>query len=255
MMFYLGTHKPHHLALAGVPLMVSYRALRSRRTLPQAAAPWVLDSGGFTELSLHGRWTTTPAAYIADVERLGAEIGSLAWAAPQDWMCEPSMVKRTGLSVLEHQRSTVANFLELDGRGPFIPVLQGATAADYLRHVDMYGAAGIDLEARDLVGVGSVCRRAATGEILDLVGQLADLGLALHGFGVKRGALAHGAGLLFTSTDSLAWSYDARRSSPLPGCSHRSCANCLRYALAWRARTVQLAVNQQIRLFQSPAVE
>lgn len=32
------------------------------------------------------------------------------------------------------------------------------------------------------------------------------------------------------SADSLAWSFDARRSAPLPDCAHANCATCLRYA-------------------------
>ena len=42
----------------------------------------------------------------------------LEWAAPMDWMCEPAMLARTGLTVEDHQRRTVANFLELRERGP-----------------------------------------------------------------------------------------------------------------------------------------
>jgi hypothetical protein len=64
--FFLGTHQPNWLTL-GVPLFVSDRRLRRYRTLPRAAAPWALDSGGFTELSQYGTWDTGPtaAAYIA----------------------------------------------------------------------------------------------------------------------------------------------------------------------------------------------
>jgi hypothetical protein len=66
--FYLGSHQPHWLWHAQVPLMVSARQLarRARRPLlPQATCRWALDSGGFTELSLHGRWTQ-PAAHYAE---------------------------------------------------------------------------------------------------------------------------------------------------------------------------------------------
>ncbi len=41
----------------------------------------------------------------------------LDWA-PMDWMCEPAMLARTGLTVEDHQRRTSANFLELRERGP-----------------------------------------------------------------------------------------------------------------------------------------
>ena len=50
------------------------------------------------------------------------------WAAPQDWMCEPAIIAKTGLAVVEHQRRTVTNFLELQALAPdlpFIPVLHG----------------------------------------------------------------------------------------------------------------------------------
>ncbi len=30
------------------------------------------------------------------------EIGCLLWAAPQDWMCEPWITAKTGLTVAEH---------------------------------------------------------------------------------------------------------------------------------------------------------
>lgn len=37
-----------------------------------------------------------------------------------------------------------------------------------------------------------------------------------------------------TSSDSLVWSVDARRCDPLPGHTHKNCASCEVYALAWR---------------------
>jgi hypothetical protein len=65
-----------------VPLFVSRRTLAPLRRLPRARAGWALDSGGFSELSLHGRWTTSPATYVAEVRRFEQEIGALEWAAP-----------------------------------------------------------------------------------------------------------------------------------------------------------------------------
>jgi hypothetical protein len=52
------------------------------------------------------------------------------------------------------------------------------------------------------------------------------------------------------NSNSLAWSYAARRRPPLPGChGHRNCANCPRYALAWRARALAaLDAPRQLRL-------
>jgi hypothetical protein len=100
-----------------------------------------------------------------------------------------------------------------------------------------------------LVGLGSVCRRQATGQIGAITGELTGLGLRLHGLGVKRRGLARYADHL-ASADSLAWSYAARRRPALPGCTgHRNCANCPRYALAWRAQVLaDLDGPRQLRL-------
>ncbi|PRY00429.1 DUF7221 family queuine tRNA-ribosyltransferase-like protein [Allonocardiopsis opalescens] len=240
MRFYLGTHMPNWLNTAGVPLFVSHRRLAGRRSLPRAAAPWALDSGGFTEISMFGEWRTTPAEYVTAVRRYRTEIGQLEWCATQDWMCESVMLARTGLSVADHQRRTVANYLELRHRAPDLPwaiPLQGATVADYLGCADRYEAAGVDLAAAPVVGLGSVCRRQATSEITTIVTALHARGIRqLHGFGVKTLGLRR-IGHLIASADSMAWSYDARRRPPLPGCTtHINCANCPRYALAWRTR-------------------
>ncbi len=46
-----------------VPLFLSHQTLAGRRSLPRALGPWALDSGGFTEPSLHGRWTLSAKDY------------------------------------------------------------------------------------------------------------------------------------------------------------------------------------------------
>ncbi|AJA43715.1 queuine tRNA-ribosyltransferase [Mycobacterium phage Marcoliusprime] len=245
---YLGTHEPSWLRTAGVPLFVSHRRLsRLRRDLPVAAAPWALDSGGFSELSMFGAWQTTARAYVDAVVRYDEQIGRLEWAAPQDWMCEPDMVARTGLSVAEHQVRTVRNYVELcalwressDAECPFMPVLQGYAIADYRRCIDLYGEAGVDLAGVPLVGVGSVCRRQHTSEIRGVFEAIleTDPDMPVHGFGVKSLGLRE-YGHLLTTCDSMAWSYNARRNPRLDGCTHASCSNCIRWALRWRRGVV-----------------
>lgn len=252
----LGTHMPHWLRELEVPLFVSHRRLRRyRRDLPVARGSWALDSGGFTELSMHGRWVTTVTEYVEAVHRYHEEIGGLLWAAPMDWMCEPWMVDGTGLSVREHQERTVANYLDLCAVAPdlpFVPVLQGYTLGDYLACIELYRDAGIDLLDGRLVGLGSVCRRQGTEEIATVVGELADLGVSLHGFGMKTRGLAR-VGHRIQSADSMAWSYQARRSPPLPHCTHRSCANCMDYALMWRDRVLQQSREVQLSFQGEPA--
>lgn len=235
MIFFLGAHHPDWLARAGVPLFVSRRSFG--KSLPRAIAPWALDSGGFTELSLHGRWTTSAAEYVADVRRIASGVGLLEFAAPQDWMCEPGMLAKTGFTVEEHQRRTVENFIELRSLAPelpFIPVLQGWTMGDYWRHVEAYEAAGVRLSDQRLVGIGSVCRRQNTASAGALIATLAAEGIRLHGFGFKAGGLKSTAGKHLSSADSMAWSLNARKSPPLQGHPHKSCSNCLEYALGWR---------------------
>lgn len=200
-----------------------------------------MDSGGFSELHLNGGWGGySPAEYIDFVDRAQSEIGRLQFAAPQDWMCENSALQATGLSVAQHQRRTVDNFLELRASriGPiFIPVLQGAKAWDYLDHIEMYWKSGVDLRLETTVGLGSVCRRRTEHEFYELNTVLEPTRLRYHGFGVKRSGLRYCAAL-FTSTDSLAWSYDARHAEPLAGHRHKSCNNCIDYALKWRKELI-----------------
>jgi hypothetical protein len=245
--FYLGTHKPAHLARTGVPLFVSRRTLAGRRTLPRALGRWALDSGGFSELSLHGRWETTPAQYVAEAQRFTEEIGGLDWAAIQDWMCEPFMLVKTGLTLAEHQRRTCDSFDTLRALAPdlpWTPVLQGWTLDDYLRHLDDYATRGHDLRRVPVVGLGSICRRQATSEATGIIARLASEGLRLHGFGLKLAGLRRCRSLL-ASADSMAWSFDARaeaRKGKLPQDHHHgktgrgSCANCLQYMLDWGAK-------------------
>jgi hypothetical protein len=244
--FFLGTHMPNWLAELDVPLFVSHRRLARHKRLPVARAAWALDSGGFTELKMHGLWATEPAEYINACRRYMTEIGQLAWAAPMDWMCEPEMLRRTGLTVDRHQALTIENLVHLRQEAPdvpFIPVLQGWKINDYLACIDRYADAGIDLTAEPVVGVGSVCRRQSTGEIAVLFSELAYAGIRCHGFGVKtEGAGVYAAYL--ASADSMAWSYNARKNPPMEGCAHGvegtgSCANCPRWALRWRERLLQ----------------
>jgi hypothetical protein len=245
--FYLGTHIPNWLTETDVPLFVSRRRLTHRRTLPVAVGPWALDSGGFTELSLYGHWRTEPREYVADVLRFEREIGLLEWVAPMDWMCEPFMLEKTGGSVAVHQRMTVENFVRLRDElgGLVVPVLQGWKRDDYHACWSLYEEHGVALEDEPLIGLGSVCRRQDTEVAGRIVRSLAPL--RLHGFGVKLTGLGSFSDAL-ASADSMAWSFRARNDAPLPGCTHRSCANCPRYALRWRDRVLERLGQQRLEV-------
>ncbi len=255
--FYLGV-PPGWLKrpeFTGIPMFVSNRPLSKLKTLEPAVGATAVDSAGFSELDEHGTWDhgPTPHQYAAQVARYRDEIG-IDWAAPQDWMCEPWIIQKTGLTVLEHQRRTIGSYLDLksiDSTLPIAPVLQGWEIAEYERHISMYEAAGIDLRAQPIVGIGSVCRRQGTREAADLVRRVADYGIPLHGFGFKIDGL-RAVGDRFTSADSMAWAYAGRREptgceyrSPGSRGPHKNEANCPRYALEWRQKALAaLRVSQ-----------
>ena len=254
MKFYLGIHEPLMLTRTEVPKFISYRRLMNRKSDIEPIGEWSLDSGGFSEISQYGKWTITPEQYIESVGRY-KDWGGLNWAAPQDYMCEPHMNEKTGLSVAEHQRRTVDNFILLRDEAPdlpFIPVLQGWTMRDYADCLDLYAEAGFDLTKEPTVGVGSVCRREATFEIEAIMRQLYERGLHnIHGFGVKTNGLRR-YGQYLQSSDSMAWSIAARmgtgercKTCKSNNCTRRvNCANCLDYALDWRERVIAVKFGQ-----------
>lgn len=237
MTFYLGSHNVTWLSRTDHPLFISRRRLAMRKSLPRALGRWALDSGGFTELALHGRYETTPGQYATEAMAWSDRIGSLDFAATQDWMCEAGALEKTRLSIREHQERSVESYLmlaELAPGVPWIPVIQGWGVDDYLACVDLYQSAGIPLQSLPLVGVGSVCRRQDTHECVEIFWALRKAGLNnLHGFGLKLDALRSGLGWL-SSSDSMAWSYAARkRNERRRGCTHQNCGNCMLYALDW----------------------
>lgn len=250
--FYLGVHRPHWLALSDTPLFVSFATLGKVRRLPRARAPWALDSRGFSELSAHGRWTVSAREYVAAVRRFRSEIGGLQFASIQDWMCEPDILTRTGLTVAEHQRRTVASFLELRELAPelpWLPVLQGWCRGEHARHVEMYAAAGVDLELAPLVGVGTICRRSSVLSISAIVAELAAPGLRLHAFGAKAQALPCIAQNL-VSADSTAWSLRARwahREARAAGLTTAKTGEQNDFAAAqrWYTQTIRPALDAQ----------
>lgn len=226
-----------------MPLFVSRRRLEKLNRLPVARGPWAMDSGGFTELSLHGCWSITVRQYVEEVRRCMECVGNLQWAASCDYMVEPDILAKTGLTVERHQELTIDNFLEarnLAPELPIIPVLQGWTWGDYPRHEEQYARRGIDLSREPVVGVGTGCRRQSTTRFGTTLATLrADLGDRLHSFGLKIRGLELSQEQVI-SADSLAWSYAARRKPPLPGCEHAHCNNCIRWALRWRQKVMQL---------------
>ncbi|MER7838405.1 hypothetical protein ABTY98_21565 [Streptomyces sp. NPDC096040] len=250
MRFYLTTHKRHWIKLTDKPLFLKSEHFAAAAKLYPALGPYAVDSGGFSELKDKGTWTRPPRQYVGDLRRIWECVGPYDWAAPQDWMCEEAIIKGgwfgglyfvgTHLSVEEHQRRTVNNFLELRSLAPDLriaPVIQGDSVPAYERCVELYERAGVDLRAEPVVGLGSVCRLQSTRQGAAIVTAMAAHGFNLHGFGFKILGLER-VGHLLASADSAAWSAHARRRPPLPGHPHKNCANCIDYALRWRHRVI-----------------
>lgn len=240
MRFFTGLHQPsdaRHFDAA----FVSVNRLRDRKG-PFAVGDWIMDSGAFTEISTHGHYRHDVAAYAAEIRRWAGN-GTLLAAVAQDFMCEPFILAKTGLTVQQHQAMTIERYdaLLAEDTGVYImPVLQGFEPEQYIRHMVNYGTR---LKHGMWVGVGSVCKRngdpRAVAAVLHAI-KLARPDLRLHGFGLKTTALADPLvqSLLFTA-DSMAWSFAARREGRSP--------NDWREAKAWteviRTRPVQFLLD------------
>ena len=211
--FYPGLHQPadaRHFSRA----CISINRLRGRKKRVDCY-DLIIDSGAFTELSTHGSYRDTVDVYAAELIRLQHEgVIRPTVAVAQDYMCEPFILKKTGLTVREHQERTVARFVRLVECRPLVPVmpvLQGFAPLDYVRHLEDYGGL---LTPGMWVGVGSVCKR--NGSPVDIVNVLSAIrherpDLKLHGFGLKKTALMNpSVRAMLHTADSMAWSFHAR---------------------------------------------
>lgn len=258
--FFLGVPEAHWVwnGLARGSCFVSFSRWRERKRYHRAKLPEgarvAVDSESYTMLSTHGRWLTSTSDYVDTVRRVNDEVGELAFASIRDWMCEPWICggggkepgsrrtcPGTGYSLRDHQAFTIESLFELRQLAPeipWLPVVQGYTVEDYLRHVEDYKRAGVDLRAEPRVGAGSVCRRNRSKEIGRLLGALVDEGLSLHGFGIKAKGLERHAGLV-DSVDSMAWARRGMFESWETGevdSKGTSFGNSQEYAEAWRER-------------------
>lgn len=244
MRFFTGLHQPsdaRHFDAA----FVSVNRLRGRKST-FVVGEWIMDSGAFTEISTHGHYRHDVASYAAEIRRWAGN-GDLLAAVAQDWMCEPWILAKTGLTVERHQHLTVERYdalLREDVGGVYIlPVLQGYAPDDYVQHIRMYGAR---LAHGQWVGVGSVCKRngdtrAVAAVLLAIKQERPDL--RLHGFGLKTTALADPLiRSLLETADSMAWSFSARREGRSP--------NDWREAVRWTSAITKRPVQHVFDFFR-----
>ena len=215
MRFFVGLHQPACAGKlpAGQGAFISVNRLRKRKS-GFAVGDWIMDSGAFTILDTHGHYPESPEAYAAEIRRW-ANNGNLLAAVSQDYMCEPSMLGKTGMSIAEHQRLTIERYDAIKAAGTggvyLLPVLQGFAPAEYVSHLGQYRHR---LGAGAWVGVGSVCKRNADPQsVVDVLLAIKAVrpDLRLHGFGVKLTALADlEVRELLETADSMAWSFTPR---------------------------------------------
>lgn len=216
----MGLHHPsdaHHFDAA----FISINRIKDRKS-GFSVNDWIMDSGAFSTILTHGGYSEPPSVYAERIKRWSTN-GNLLAAVSQDYMCEDSMLKITGKTIVEHQRLTSERYdalLACDTGGIYVmPVLQGFAPSDYVSHMRQYGAR---LKHGAWVGVGSVCKR--NGNPVEVEAVLSAIkaerpDLRLHGFGLKTTALrSELVRELLYSADSMAWSFAARKQGRNGNC-------------------------------------
>lgn len=210
MLIFVGLHSAHGWRFKRS--FISVTRLRERKS-DIRVNDWILDSGAYSTLLLHGGYPHGVEEYATQIKRWRV-CGNMLAAVAQDYMCEPHMLERTGKTVLQHQEMTLERYdaLKKRVRGTYImPVLQGYSSEEYVRHLRMYGKR---LPKDAWVGVGSVCKRNTDPEqIANVLRAVLAMrpDLRLHGFGVKTSSLrSHAVCSRLYSVDSYAWSIAAR---------------------------------------------
>lgn len=215
MRFFVGLHQPSDTKHFDAAFISVHRLTgRNERKSPMQIRDWIMDSGAFSTIQMHGGYPEPVSVYAGHI-RKWKDCGNLLAAVAQDYMCERVMLERTGLTIATHQCLTIGRYdlLIAEDTGVYImPVLQGYAPQDYVTHIRMYGDR---LAPGAWVGVGSVCKRNANPDAVVQVLRAIKKerpDLRLHGFGLKTTALENAdvVDMLYTA-DSMAWSFAARK--------------------------------------------
>ena len=178
-----------------------------------------LDSAGFHAQAAWGGYPWTPEAYILGL------CAAYPWTrfSSMDLCVEDEVAgDRTEVAerisktiALNRQCSELARGVGIEDR--LMPVIQGSLPDDYLRCFDaLSGMIGEDR----VIGVGSMCRRKASGEdgivaVVDALDRALPKGVRLHLFGLKSDGAEAVASLhdRIASIDSQAYGVSARKEA------------------------------------------
>lgn len=248
MKFYVGISSLTHIKDVPKYFMFSTNRLLKRKSkINNLNKEWILDSGGYTQLLLNGKYTFTIDDYIKIITLQEPD-----YYVSMDWMCEPWMMEKTGKNIKHHLRKTIENHTKIkeiyDGNSKLMGVIQGYRKEDYLKCID-------DLKAYGLIerymGIGTLCRRQATEEAMEIISLIKSnlpSWVKLHGFGIKTLAFKKKQVLdMLYSADSHSWSFEGRRlcrrivnedgDCECDGekcfSKAKNCANCGRYMKHW----------------------
>lgn len=208
---------------------------------------FALDSAGFTAMSLWKRKGTQRGMLgmfpwtLAEYVELAGLLRPMWWSQP-DACVEPDIagneearcfrIEATA-AMLEASLMLVDRWQSLGAwwQSPPVPVLQGWTADEYMRSLDLMIDAwqrythAFDMPA--LVGVGSMCRRPVHDPDIGILSILERLlprlpdGMRLHMFGVKGAVMSRLATIpQVASFDSMAWDFGARMMARKEGSSN-----------------------------------
>jgi hypothetical protein len=205
----------------------SFKQLRRRKKeLPKCKGKFLMDSAGFTELSDFGKYTFDINEYLTCIKRFNPD-----HFVNMDWMCEPSVLEKTGKSVQYHINKTVKNYSQMvqlmteTEIKKCIPVIQGFKIADYLQCIKQYEKEGLVVP---YMGIGSICRRNSNREIAKILTIIKTTlpDIKLHGFGVKKSVLNIIPDTLLYSIDTAAYMYGKKYNGRWV-----TSANCIDIAL------------------------
>jgi hypothetical protein len=215
MEFYVGLHQLHDCKHFERSFVSVNRLVKRKSNF--VVKDWIMDSGAFSQI--YNKGEHMPVKDYANLINRFKECGNLIAAVSQDYMCENFILKKTGMTVKQHQHLTIERYKQLIELTDVVimPVLQGYEPHEYVEHIHVYG----DLLKENMyVGVGSVCKRNANP--LSALGVLKAIkevrpDLKLHGFGLKITALENKEIYsLLESSDSMAWSFNARYNGGSP---------------------------------------
>jgi hypothetical protein len=142
--------------------MISFRTMRKRKT-GITNKDWFMDSGAFTYLKNEGKYPFSYGEYLRAVSKFKPTL-----FANMDWCCEETVLKSTGLNVLQHIGHTVENGRQLIdyNKDKFVMVLQGWNERDYLTCIDYCKDYGLITK---VIGVGSICGRTNPKDVYEIL--------------------------------------------------------------------------------------